>query len=103
MNRPESVPAFRERPLSLGLEKAADMLDRYHDSLFNHTAFPRQYLRRLLMTNMLERINLELKRGTLKVGAFPSEQSPLRLTASILFDINEGCVTGRKYLSMEHS
>ncbi len=26
MNSPESVPAFRERLLSLGLEKSADML-----------------------------------------------------------------------------
>ena len=42
MNNPESVPSFRERFLSLGLEKAADMLDLYHDSLFNYTAFPRQ-------------------------------------------------------------
>ena len=89
MNNPEAVPAFRERLLSLGLEKSVDMLDRYHDSLFNYTAFPRQYWRRLRTTNMLERINLELKRRTRKVGAFPGEQSLLRLTVSILMDINE--------------
>ncbi|MBX8634956.1 MAG: transposase [Thermoplasmata archaeon] len=103
MNSPESVPAFRERLLSLGLEKAADMLDRYHDSLFNYTSFPRQYWRRLRTTNMLERINLELKRRTRKVGAFPGEQSLLRLTVSILMDINEEWMTGRKYLSLEDS
>ena len=42
MNNPESVPAFRERLLSLGLEKATGVLGRCHYSLFNHTAFPRQ-------------------------------------------------------------
>ncbi len=103
MNNPDSIPAFRERLLSLGLEKPADMLDRYHDSLFNYTAFPRQYWRRLRTTNMLERINLELKRRTRKVGAFPCEQSLLRLTVSILMDIYEEWVTGRKYLSVEES
>ena len=103
MNSPESVPAFRERLLSLGLEKSVDMLDRYHDSLFNYTAFPRQYWRRLRTTNMLERINLELKRRTRKVGAFTGEQSLLRLTVSILMDINEEWLTGRKYLSLEES
>ena len=100
MNPKRSVPSFWERFLSLGLEKAADMLDLYHDSLFNYTAFPRQYWRRLRTPNMLERINLELKRRTRKVGAFPGEQSLLRLTVSILMDVNEGWVTGRKYLSL---
>ena len=103
MNNPEAVPAFRERLLSLGLEKSADMLDRYHDSLFPYTAFPRQYWRRSRTTNMLERINLELKRRTRKVGAFPGEQSLLRLTVSILMDINEEWLRGRKYLSLEES
>ncbi|MDG7002223.1 MAG: hypothetical protein JRN15_24255 [Nitrososphaerota archaeon] len=43
LNIQESVLAFRERLLSYGFEKAADMLNRYHDSLFNYTAFPRLY------------------------------------------------------------
>ena len=103
MNNPESVPAFRERLLSLGLEKAADVFDRHHDSLFNYTVFPRRYWRRLRTTSMLERINLELKRRTRKVGAFPGEQSLLPLTVSILMDINEEWLTGRKYLSLEDS
>lgn len=54
-----------------GLEKAACMLDRCHDSLFSCTTFPRQYWKRLRTTNMLERITLELKRRTRKVSAFP--------------------------------
>ena len=89
LNNPEAVHAFREKLFSLGLEKSADMLDRYHDALFNYTAFPRQYWRRLRTTNMLERISLELKRRTRKVGAFPCEQSLLQLAVSILMDLNE--------------
>ena len=95
MNSMESVPAFRERLLSLGLEKSADMLH------LNNTAFPREHWRRLRTTNMLERINLELKRRTRKVGAFLGEPSPLRLVVSLLMDINMEWLTGRKYFTME--
>ncbi|MBP2144563.1 hypothetical protein J2129_000017 [Methanofollis sp. W23] len=47
--------------------------------------------------NMMERINKELKRRTKVVGAFPNENSLLRLAGSILMDINEEWVTGRRY------
>ncbi len=50
---------------------------------------------------MLERINLELKRRTRKIGAFPNDRSLLRLAVSILKDIEEEWQTGRKYLRME--
>jgi transposase-like protein len=50
---------------------------------------------------MMERVNKELKRRTKVVGAFPNEESLLRLVGSILMDINEEWVTGRRYLTME--
>lgn len=50
---------------------------------------------------MLERLNLEFKRRTKKIGAFPSEQSLLRLVVTIMMDINEEWITGRKYMNME--
>jgi len=50
---------------------------------------------------MLERVNKELKRRNKVVGAFPSEKSLIRLVATILIDINEEWLTGRRYLNME--
>jgi len=50
---------------------------------------------------VLERLNLEFKRRTKKIGAFPSEQSLLRLVVTIMMDINEEWITGRKYMNME--
>ncbi|MDI9394119.1 MAG: transposase, partial [Euryarchaeota archaeon] len=35
------------------------------------------------------------------VGAFPNDESVLRLVVSILIDINEEWITGNKYLIME--
>ena len=62
---------YREKLLSFGHEKTADVLDRYNDSLFNYTAFPSQCRRRLRATNILERVNLEMKRRTRKTCSFP--------------------------------
>jgi len=50
---------------------------------------------------MMERVNKELKRRAKVVGVFPNEESLLRLVGSILMDINEEWVTGRRYLTME--
>ncbi len=52
-------------------------------------------------TNMMERINLELKKRTKKTGAFPNDASLLRLTVLLLMDIDEDWIAGRRCLSME--
>ncbi|CVK32251.1 protein of unknown function [Methanoculleus bourgensis] len=62
---------------------------------------PKQHGKRIRTTNLMERVNKELKRRTKVVGAFPNEESLLRLVGSILMDINEEWVTGRRYLTME--
>jgi len=49
----------------------------------------------------MERVNKELKRRTKVVGAFSNGESLLRLVGSILMDINEEWVTGRRYLTVE--
>jgi putative transposase len=49
----------------------------------------------------VERVNKELKRRTKVVGAFPNEESLLRLVGSILMEINEEWGIDRKYLMME--
>jgi transposase-like protein len=77
-----------------GLEKASDMFERWYPSLYNYRAFGESNQRRLRTTNVLERLNLEFKRRTKKIGAFPSEQSLLRLVGSIMIDINEEWITG---------
>jgi transposase-like protein len=84
-----------------GYSKSADTIERFRFSLWNYRAFPREHWRRIRTTNGLERINKELKRRTRVVGAFPSDQSFMRLGVSILIDINEEWMTTKKYLSMD--
>lgn len=86
-----------------GLEKASDMFERWYPSLYNYKAYSESCRNRLRTTNVLERLNLEFKRRTRKIGAFPSEQSLLRLVVTIMMDINEEWITGRKYMNMEEN
>jgi transposase-like protein len=67
--------------------------------LINYRAFPPEFWKKIRTTNLLERVNKELKRRTRKIGAFPNEASLLRLAGSILIDINEEWITGNRYLS----
>ncbi|MDD4650825.1 MAG: IS256 family transposase [Methanothrix sp.] len=85
---------------SRGYSKAADTIERLQFSLWNYRTFPSSHQRRIRTTNGLERINKELKRRT-RVGAFPSDQSFMRLGVSILIDINEEWMTTKKYLTMD--
>jgi putative transposase len=84
-----------------GYSKSAGTIEHFQFSLWNYKSFPRNHWRRIRTTNGLERINKELKRRTRVVGAFPSDQSFMRLGASILIDINEEWMTTKKYLSMD--
>ena len=84
-----------------GMTKAVDMFDRFQDSLHSYSAFPKCQRRRPRTSNMLERINLELKRRTRKIGAFPNDRSLLRLAVSILMNIDEEWQTERRYLNLE--
>ena len=68
-----------------------------------YQSFPEKQWRRIKTTNILERVNKELKRCSGVVGAFPNERSLIRLAVAIPIDINEERLTGRRYLDMEES
>ena len=85
----------------MGFGSASETVDLFVYDLMNYKAFPQRHWRRIRTTNILERTNKELKKRSKVVGAFPNSQSPMRLAVSILIDINEEWVTGRRYLSME--
>jgi len=68
--------------------KATNTIERFLTGLMSYTAFPKEHWKRIRTTNMVERVNRELKRRTRVVGVFPNEESLLRLVGSILMDIN---------------
>jgi transposase-like protein len=64
-------------------------------------SFPARHQRRIRTTNMLERLNREIKRRTRVVTIFPNESSCLRLISAFLMEKSEKWQTGRKYLVFE--
>ena len=64
-------------------------------SVFSVPAEQRRYLR---TTNMLERVNKEIKRRTRVATLFPNEASLLRLVSAVLAEISEEWECGRVYL-----
>ena len=59
--------------------------------------------RGLRTTNLLERLNREIKRRTRVATLFPNEASLLRLVSALLMETSEEWQTGRIYLPRETS
>jgi transposase-like protein len=72
-----------------GFSKSADTIEKFRFDLWNYKAFPRSHWRKIRTTNGLERINKELKRRSRVAGAYPNDQSLLRVAGCIMMDVNE--------------
>ncbi len=62
---------------------------------------PREHHKHLKSTNMLERLNQELKRRTHVIRIFPNEESCLRLIRALAVEIHEDWIEAHRYLNME--
>ncbi len=65
-------------------------------------AFPAPHRRRLRTSNLLERLNKEIKRRTRVATLFPNEAALLRLVSAVLMEISEEWETEKIYLRMEN-
>lgn len=70
------------------LPKLAKYLEANLGDVMTFLAFPKRHHRKIHSTNVLERLNKEVKRRTKVVGAFPSEGSVLRLLVPLAVDTN---------------
>lgn len=62
--------------------------------------FPSEHWRRIRTSNVLERVNKEIRRRTRVVSIFPNDASCLRLVSAVLMEISEDWETGKVYLTM---
>lgn len=65
-------------------------------------ALPASHRRLLRTTNVLERLNQEIKRRTRVATLFPNESSLLRLVSAVLAEISDEWETGRVYLPLNN-
>ena len=76
----------------------ATLEDGLEDSLAFYS-FPKLDSRKISSTNMLERLNKEIRRRTRVVGIFPNPDSYLRLVTTYLMEYAEDWSVSRAYIS----
>jgi putative transposase len=64
---------------------------------------PEPHRRLLRTTNMVERINLEIRRRTRVVTIFPNEASCLRMVSALLMEVDEDWQMGKRHLTFPGS
>jgi putative transposase len=81
--------------------KLAQWMEENVPESFAVFRLPPAHRQRLRTTNMLERINRELKRRTRVATLFPNEASLLRLVTAVLMELSEEWETGKRYVTFE--
>ncbi len=61
---------------------------------------PRQHHKHLKSTNMLERLNEEIRRRTYVVRIFPNTESCLRLVRALAVETHENWMEANRYINM---
>jgi len=85
--------------------KYAKLCDWVEDNMEETLAYyrlPIQHHKHLKSTNMLERLNQEIKRRTLVVRIFPNTASCLRLVRALTAETHEEWLEATRYLNMDH-
>ncbi|MGB9808970.1 MAG: IS256 family transposase [Caldanaerobacter sp.] len=80
--------------------KAMEILEEGFEDAIAVLELPEPYRRRLRTTNMLERLNEEIRRRERVIRIFPSRESGIRLIGALLMEQDEKWASGRKYLDM---
>jgi len=90
-----AVEKYRE-----GMPPLADWMEENVPDALTVFSLPQQHRRRLRTTNLLERLNKEIKRRTRVATLFPNDASVLRLVASILMETNDDWLGQSRYLNI---
>ena len=82
-------------------QRVADWVDENIESCFSVFHLPPEHRRKMKSTNMLERLNLELKRRSRVIRIFPNRASCLRLMSYLCQETSEQWETGKRYLTIK--
>jgi transposase-like protein len=81
--------------------KLCEWVEANIEETFTFYRLPKEHHKHLKSTNVLERLNQELKRRTHVVRIFPNEASCLRLVRALAVEIHEDWLETHRYLNME--
>lgn len=81
--------------------KLCDWVEQTIEETLSFYCLPLVHHKHLKSTNMLERLNEEIKRRTHVVRIFPNEASCLRLVRALAMETHENWIEATRYLNME--
>jgi transposase-like protein len=81
--------------------KLAAMMDDAEYDVLAFMDFPKEHRVKIHSTNVLERLNGEVKRRADVVGIFPNENAITRLVGAILLEQNDEYAIQKRYMSLE--
>jgi putative transposase len=82
--------------------KLCDWAEDNIEETLTYYRLPLVHHKHMKSTNMLERLNQELKRRTHVVRIFPNMASCLRLVRALAVETHENWLEGTRYLNMQH-
>jgi putative transposase len=82
--------------------KLCDWVEDNIEETLTYYRLPLPHHKHMKSTNMLERLNQELKRRTHVVRIFPNAESCLRLVRALAVEMHENWLEATRYLNMEH-
>ncbi len=80
--------------------RLTDWAEETIEETFSFYRLPRQHHKHLKSTNMLERLNEEIRRRTYVVRIFPNSPSCLRLVRALAVETHENWLEANRYLNM---
>ena len=81
--------------------KLCNWVEEHIEETFTFYRWPLAHHKHLKSTNMLERLNEEIKRRTYVIRIFPNAESCLRLIRALAVEIHEDWIEQHRYLNME--
>ena len=81
--------------------KLCDWAESNIEETLSFYRLPPAHHKHLKSTNMLERLNEEIKRRTQVVRIFPNEESCLRLVRALAMEQHENWIEATRYLNMD--
>ena len=82
--------------------RLCDWVEDNVEETLTYYRLPLPHRKHMKSTNMLERLNQELKRRTHVVRIFPNAESCLRLVRALAVEMHENWLEATRYLNMDH-
>jgi putative transposase len=81
--------------------KLCDWVETHIEETWTYYRLPRVHHKHMKSTNMLERVNQEIRRRTQVVRIFPNADSCLHLVRALAAELHETWIEAMRYLNMD--